>query len=380
MKIALITSFYFPITGGPSSDTFNLARTLTDLGHEVCVYTPISITRPYLDEGDIRVIRYPTDGSLRSKAVYLLTHPTPKGLIKAKMRDHEYPTLSNILKRRDHDVVHSRGIWCHALETNPQKGVVTVMTFGTMPIDRRGFFYRKLVNYSISEIDHRVAVWKGMVEGLWSLWGIKVDKVINNGVDTSLFSPLRRGNEDDFVIGTVLKFAYRGKIQGLGIILLAFARLCKVKRNVRLKIVGDGPLREEVEYYVNRLPPDTKGRVSLLGELSFYEMPTFYNTLDLYAHISFQDAAPNSVLEAMSCGLPIMGNGIGFIPELLREDSGWIVPASVDAVYHQLVLISDTDKQILVKKGERARDRIKSDFCCRRTALEYLKLYQARRV
>jgi len=379
MKIALITCFYFPIAGGLSTDTLNHARTLTDLGHEVSIYTPTSTVRPYSDDGDIRVVRYPTDGSLRSKAKYLLTHPTLRGLIKVKMRDHEYPTLSNILKRADYDVVHSRGIWCHALETNPQKEVVTVMTFGTLPIDSRSFLYRKLVNYSISEIDHRVAVWKGMVDALWSLWGIKVDKVINNGVDTSLFSPIRRGNDDDFVIGTVLKFAYRSKIQGLRIILLAFARLCKVKRNVRLKIVGDGPLKAEVEYYVNQLPPSTKGRISLLGELDFYEMPAFYNTLDLYAHVSFQDATPNSILEAMSCGLPILGNSIGFIPQLLREDIGWLVPANVEAVYHQLFLISDADKRIIEKKGERARDRVKSDFCWRKTAQEYLKLYHVKR-
>lgn len=176
MKIALISSFYFPITGGPSSDTFNLAKTLIELNHDVTVFTPIlSQSLQEYNQG-IEVVRLASTDSLRQKVAYFSRHLTPSGLIKAKIWNGFYSKLSKFLTREDFDVFHSRGIWCHALETDSAKHAIRVMTFGTMPKRAHTpaeYIWDRLLSLSLSEVDYRVAVWESLREPLWKLQRIR---------------------------------------------------------------------------------------------------------------------------------------------------------------------------------------------------------------
>lgn len=377
MRIALLSSFYFPITGGPSTDTFNLAKTLIDLDHDVTIFTPFFYS-PNLDHNkdNIEVIRIAASNSLINKGIYFLKHPTFSRLIKSKTWNGFHYKLSELLKKRDYDVIHSRGISCHVPEINNKKQIIRVMTFGTMPTIGKNYIYKKLMNFSLSEINYKVAIWEGLKEPLWKLNGIKIDKVITNGINPRFFSPIPKNCNDEFVIGTALKFAYENKVKGLKILLHSFSKLSKQIKNVKLKIAGDGPLRDKVEKSINELNQNARNRVTLLGELSYFDMPNFYNSLDLYAHISFQDASPNAVLEAMSCGLPVIANSIGIIPQVIDEDIGWIVRPKVNKIFYKLATIIELDPQILRKKGKKARNKVKNNFSWKRTALQYLKLYE----
>jgi phosphatidylinositol alpha-mannosyltransferase len=375
LKIALVSSFYFPITGGPSTDMFNLAKTFTELGQDVTVFTPLYSQSLSQDNDHFEVIRLADTNSLRSKISYFLRNPTLYGLINAKIRNDFYSELSKFLKKSEYSVVHCRGIWCPALETNSNKKVTKVMTFGTMPTNRTNYIYKKLIELSLSKVDYKVAVWEGLREPLFKLQGIKVDKVIENGVDVDFFSPNQKKKQGYFTIGTALKFAYKRKVDGLNVLIQAFSKLSYRHKNIRLKIVGDGPLKGVVEETINGLNSTTKQNICLLGELNYFDMPNFYNSLDLYAHISFQDAVPNTLLEAMSCCLPVMANNVGIVPKLVDEETGWIVSPTVDEVYQQLATIIDSDKQTFRDKGEKARKRVKNNFSWKKTALEYLKLY-----
>jgi glycosyltransferase involved in cell wall biosynthesis len=207
LNIALISSQYFPTTGGLSSSTFNLAKTFVDSGHDVTVFAPLYSSPVHQYNSDIEVVRLAVTNSLRSEVNYFLRHPTLFCLIKIKIRDGFYSKLSEFLKKKDYDVLHSRNIWCHALETNPAKQVIKVMTYGTMPTIETNYIYKKLIEFSLSEIDYKVVVWEGLKEPLWKLEGIKIDNVIEDGVDTDFFSPIQKEEQDYFTIGTALKFA-----------------------------------------------------------------------------------------------------------------------------------------------------------------------------
>jgi glycosyltransferase involved in cell wall biosynthesis len=52
-----------------------------------------------------------------------------------------------------------------------------------------------------------------------------------------------------------------------------------------------------------------------------------YSAADLYAICSVQDNLPNTVLEAMACGVPVVGHAVGGIPDMVRDgETGMTVP------------------------------------------------------
>jgi glycosyltransferase involved in cell wall biosynthesis len=375
MRIALISSFYFPITGGPSTETFNLARALERLGIDVTIYTPLHVAHPTPEHSNLHVVRIPTGSSLRSKLEFGINHFSLSGLTKARVHDSFYSELSKILTQSDFDAIHSRVIWCHALETNPMTKPVRVMSFGTMPIVAMNPVYRWLMDRSFSEVDYRVAIHRCLVGPLWSLWGIRINRIIPAGVDVSFFVPYTSEDRDEFVIGAALKFAYAEKVAGLGILIRSFSLLRKRFKNLELLVAGDGPLREEVKAVIRSLPPDVRLHVSLIGELRYSQMPAFFNSLDLYCHISFRDAGPLAVLEAMSCGVPVLANDIGFVAEVVKHDVGWIVPPTIEGICQGVAKAIERGKDDLRTMGAVARKRVEDAYSWEKVAREYVALY-----
>ena len=56
------------------------------------------------------------------------------------------------------------------------------------------------------------------------------------------------------------------------------------------------------------------------------EMPQFYNSIDLYVCVSKEEGGPNTVLESMCCGVPVISTNVGFVQEVLgKEESNFII-------------------------------------------------------
>ncbi len=81
-----------------------------------------------------------------------------------------------------------------------------------------------------------------------------------------------------------------------------------------LKIVGEGPLRGELQ----RLAADLKiaDRVRFAGEIDHGQMPAVYHAADLFVQSSRHEAQGMAALEAAACGLPVIGTAVGVLPEV----------------------------------------------------------------
>ena len=108
--------------------------------------------------------------------------------------------------------------------------------------------------------------------------------------------------------------------------------------------------------------------ITLLGPYSQKDAPKIYQKVDAYITMSFQDNCPSAVIEAMSCGLPILYSSSGGIPELVGKNSGiglkvsedWekvIVPAKQE-IYEGILQIMDDKKSM----SNSARDRAERLF------------------
>lgn len=103
-----------------------------------------------------------------------------------------------------------------------------------------------------------------------------------------------------------------------------------LEKNLKLKLViaGDGPERENLEKYTEKL--NLKEKVTFLG---FIEgMESFYENIDIYCISSTTEDLPLSVIEAMMAGKPIIASNIGGIPDILKDKKYSIL---VDDFYSQ---------------------------------------------
>ena len=139
-------------------------------------------------------------------------------------------------------------------------------------------------------------------------------------------------------------------------LLSAFEKLSNINRNLNLIIVGDGSLRTQLEQYVNKHCLDK--RVSFLGQISKVE-DVLGNAL-LYVLTSDYEGMPNSLMEAMTAGVPCIATDCPCGgPKALLGDSLYLVRCNEDKELADRINMFIDDiglmKAASVKMKERAK-------------------------
>jgi len=147
------------------------------------------------------------------------------------------------------------------------------------------------------------------------------------GVDLDHFSPggpseLRKslGWENAIVL---LSTRSMEAIYGVDVITEAFIDLASRNGNVRLLILGDGSLRENIESSLHRA--GLQDYVYFAGQVGFDKLPEYYRAADLYVSASHVDGSSISLLEALACGLPALVSDIpGNLEWITPGVNGWV--------------------------------------------------------
>ena len=122
--------------------------------------------------------------------------------------------------------------------------------------------------------------------------------------------------------------------KGLDVALEAFARFAANRPAARFTIAGEGPLRERLDRQVSDLRLQDK--VDFAGFLSEAELCALYHSAHVFVHPSQitedqnQEGIPNSMLEAMSTGLPVLATLHGGIPEAVDDGRAGLLSAERD--------------------------------------------------
>ena len=139
----------------------------------------------------------------------------------------------------------------------------------------------------------------------------------SGGVNRSLFAPIeKKNNKNELVIGYVSRID-PGK--GWDIFLDAFLKI-KQKINVRAIIVGDGIDREKL---LNKIKSNGINHlVQLYALVPQKELPKIFNQLDVFIFPTtrFAESLGLVGLEAMSCGIPVIGSEIGGPSEYIKNN------------------------------------------------------------
>lgn len=106
-------------------------------------------------------------------------------------------------------------------------------------------------------------------------------------------------------------------------------------------------------------------------------LSVIYSACDLFVIPSLEDNFPNTVLEAMACGLPVAGFAVGGIPEAVRHgENGLLVPPGDVQALAQQIEAFVADPNMTAHFGARSRERAVSEFASSTQAQKYQSLYE----
>jgi len=182
-------------------------------------------------------------------------------------------------------------------------------------------------------------------------------EIIPNGVELMRFiqaEPLSRAeygfNEDDILL------IYTGRLgpeKNLDFLLQAFAGLVQAVENMRLLLIGDGPMKTELQRLASNL--QIREVVHFAGQIPYDKMPGYLAMCDAFVTASVTEVHPFSVVEAMGAGLPVMGvtsPGVGDSVEDGR--TGFLSTKHLPAFTAKLTRLC-LQKHIRQKMGQAAR-------------------------
>jgi phosphatidyl-myo-inositol dimannoside synthase len=219
----------------------------------------------------------------------------------------------------------------------------------------------RVVNRCVRLVDNFIAV-SSVTRRRFLRWsGLRQDQgiVLPNCVDLSVFTPgpkpkdliTRYGLENRTVLLTLGRLAEEERYKGFDEVLEILPALAKDVPNITYFIVGDGPDRPRLEQKAEEL--SVADRVVFAGRISDEEKPDHYRLADAYVMPSSGEGFGIVLLEALACGIPVIGSKIDGSRDALRDGSlGLLVNPRNPAELHAAIL------QALAQGKESAQERL----------------------
>jgi glycosyltransferase involved in cell wall biosynthesis len=226
--------------------------------------------------------------------------------------------------------------------------------------------------------DYFFCVSKNVADAARSVVPKRKIKVIDNGIDTSVFDEtdhrdlVRRQLNipaDALVIGNVARLH---EVKCLDLLIRAFGDVHAERPAAHLLLVGDGPCKESLERLAAEIK--LKPMVHFAGYQA--EPHRYMQAMDIFALTSRLEGMPLAILEAWAARLPVVASRVGGIPGLVDDGTSGLLFDSGDqeALKRQLLRLA-SDCRLASSLGAAGRKRVEADFDMRQMAANYMSHY-----
>lgn len=375
VRILMMNYEFPPLGAGGSTSSFNLARNVVALGHQVDIVTMGFRGIPNEETMDgIRVFRVP---SIRARREVCHTHEMATYVLSGTVK------AAQLASRNQYDLVNAHFI----VPTGPiayairrLRGLPYVLTARGSDVPghnpNRFRFDHQLIRpvwrTLVNDADAVVAVSRHLASRIEAnAPGIRVISIPNG------CSPL--GPADDSVRPTdfaghngrmkVLMVTRLHEFKGVQYMLEAASR---VSLDLEVNIVGDGPYRSTLEAQAARIGKP----VRFWGWLdrNTPEMWRLFRESSVFVFPSEREGSPAVVQEAMSAGLAVVAADSAGTPEVVGDAGILVSPKDPAGIADALVRLAD-NPELVRDLAERARERVRTEFDWRVLAQRYVDLY-----
>ena len=172
------------------------------------------------------------------------------------------------------------------------------------------------------------------------------------------------GNTPERQTNGCVAFGFAARMEALKgpmVLMEAFAATSQLVPNVCLKIAGDGSQRQQVAARARSL--NVSDRYHYYGVYTRPdERKAFMHDLDVFVMPSFTEGTPNSIIEAMANGKPIIASAVGGIPDMIDSESGILVPPGDARALAEAMLMLAQNPERRARMGKAAHDRYQQLF------------------
>src|SRR5437868_12518203 len=317
MKICLVSPYDFVHPGGVTEHVRHLSQKLRERGHDVTVLAPSSrVGDAHGIPGYVRIGRSVPVRSNGSVARIALSF-------------HLVRRVRALLAERDFDVVHYHEPLVPALPITVLRfhHGANVGTFHAMARRNLGYYYgRPFLKRYFNRLHGLIAV-SAPARDFVARYFEGDYRIVPNGIDCARFHPNMTPVDSARTPGwlTILFVGRLESRKGFPTLLEAYGALRRERANVRLVVVGDGPMRWGYERQAEAFGiPD----VQFCGHVSAELIPRYYASADVFcAPASGGESFGIVLLEAMASGVPVAASDIpGFSQVVAPGEDGLLVP------------------------------------------------------
>ena len=329
MKIGIFSDTFPPQVNGVANTALTSAIVLSNLGHDVYVYTVsgslFNREEKAEDEKEFpfTLVRLP---SIPAVVYHDQRIPLPLGLAVKHAR------------KVGLDIIHT-----HTPFSVGWEAILTARFFKIPIVGTHHTFYDKYlkhvkldydfakslswdyINFYYNRCDIVLSPSKSLAIELKNFGLVSPVEIMINPIDTELFKPVKNNRIKQQLKQTLgvkdRSLVYMGRVsyeKKIDQIIKAFALVIKQKSELGLVIVGDGPERNKLEALSKSL--GLKNHILFTGFKRGEELVEILQANDIFITASDSENMPLSVLEAMAVGLPVIGaNALG-IPEIVEDN------------------------------------------------------------
>ncbi|PTX62544.1 hypothetical protein C8P63_105139 [Melghirimyces profundicolus] len=387
----LIISHMYPNPSNPTSGIFvhNQVKTLKKAGVDCQVLSPVP-RFPFYPKW--RAYRH-FPGQLTMDGIPIRYVPTwmfPGG---AFFQSYGYLyfrslvcVMEDLKKRFSFDLIHCHTIYPDGYAGTLLKKIFRVPVVTTIhgsdirlyPFRNKGVLER--TESALRASDHIVTVSEQLKRDTQKIVAGVEATTIYNGFDPQRFYPRSRKESRERLNlplngKSILFVGNLYKVKGLEYLLEAFNQLAVQHPDVRLHLVGDGPLRSKLVKRVREY--GWEDQVLFAGRKPPEDIPWWINSSDAVVLSSLSEGLPSILLEAMGCGKPVVATDVGGISEILQHrKTGFLVePKNSEELARYLSILLMDNEGLAFDMGERAYSESGS-YTWQRNAERMMELYE----
>jgi glycosyltransferase involved in cell wall biosynthesis len=282
--------------------------------------------------------------------------------------------LRKVVREFEPDVVHARskGTWFDATAAvmGLRQPRLLLSFHGRTSLDAPGLRRRLVDRWATSRSHSVLTVSEHSARALQEQLRIPADKLvtIHNGVDTTHYCPAETEAE---ILETrhllhlhasadvAVCVANLLPIKSLDLLVRAWRQIHMADPLARLLIVGEGPLRQNLEDLVRQ--SRCANIIRFLGPRE--DVAAILRAADVFVLPSRYEGCSNATLEAMASGLPVVACDVGGMRELVAHNrTGWLVPPDRPDTLSQTLLTLLLDRSLRHRAGAAGRDAAMKHF------------------
>ncbi len=287
--------------------------------------------------------------------------------------------MAQVVRKHHLDLIHVHYAIPHAVSAfiaQQMTGVPYVVTLHGSDVHTLGAdpAYQPSTRFAVEAANAVTCVTKHICQTAEESLGIRCSiEPITNFTDPTLFKP----DACEFAFGEgkrqLLHVSNFRPVKRVGDLVTAFAQIAEKVPDVDLLLIGDGPTRPEVDRLIRKY--ELNSRIKCPGfKRDVYQYLRCAHAFGLSSEL---EGAPLSLLEAMSCGLPVVATSVGGIPEIVQDGiNGLLVPfGDIDALADKLYAVL-TDSKLAGDLGRSARQTILKNHTAEKVIPQYEAIYE----